>query len=308
MVNKMEYDVKKEARKQYWNYFNVWFIIAGVLLVIAIALGIKNSSKETVERTNFSAPERRVYDDADVLTDQQEADLEAYIAQAEARCHCDIVLVTINKPVEGPEIEGMGYRYDNWDYNMRDLADDFYDNNKYGYNKDFEGDGVLLLDNWYEGQAGSWLSTSGSVYENMGTIEINELLDDVYYYVENNPYKAYKAYVDYIVDLMSPVKNSTILFMVAPICLLISLIVALIFVVTKLQNKEGKVTVVPSTYTDGNVVYNVRDDRFIRKHVSTRRIQTSSGSGGSHGGGSHSRGGSHRSSSGASHGGGGRRR
>lgn len=307
MVYRMEYDVKKEARAAYLGYFKIWFIIAGVLLALAIVLGIKNSAAESVERTNLLAPAQRVYDDADVLTDQQEADLEAYIAQAEARCHCDIVLVTMNKPVEGPEIEGMGYRYDNWDYNMRDLADDFYDNNKYGYNKDFEGDGALLLDNWYEGQAGTWLSTSGRVFEEMGTIEIEELLDDVYYYVEDNPYKAYKEYVDYIVNLMSPVSNGVILFMVAPVCLLISLIVALIFVVSKLSNKEGKVTVVPSTYTDGNAVYNVREDRFIRKHVSTRRIQTSSSSGGG-GGGSHSRGGSHRSSSGASHGGGGRRR
>lgn len=307
MVYNMEYDVKKEARKQYLNYFKVWFILAGVLLAIAIVLGVKNSAQETVERTNNQAPAQRVYDEADVLTSQQEADLETYIAEAERRCHCDIVLVTISKPVEGPEIQDMGYRYDNWDYNMRDLADDFYDNNKFGYNKDFEGDGVLLLDNWYEGQAGSWLSTSGKVYEEMGTIEIDELLDDVYYYVEDNPYKAYKAYVDYIVDLMQPVNNGVILLMVAPVCLLIALIVALIFVVSKLRNKEGKVTVVPSTYTDGNAVYNVRDDRFIRKHVSTRRIQTSSSSGGG-GGGSHSRGGSHRSSSGARHGGGGRRR
>lgn len=305
----MEYNVKKEARAQYLGYFKVWFIVAGVLLVFAIILGIKNSAALKVERTNTQAPAQRVYDEADVLTDQQETDLEAYIARAEAKCHCDIVLVTINKPVEGPEIEGMGYRYDNWDYNMRDLADDFYDNHKYGYNKSFEGDGVLLLDNWYEGQAGSWLSTSGSVYEEMGTIEIDELLDDVYVYVENNPYKAYMEYVDYIENIMSPVNNVVILVMLAPMCLLIAFVVALIFVISKLSNKEGKVTVVPSTYTDGNTVYNVRADNYIRKHVTTRRIQTSSSSGGSRsGGGSRSYGGGHRSSSGASHGGGGRRR
>ncbi len=302
----MEYDVKKEARSQYFGYFKFWFIIAGILLVVAIFFAIKNGGQESVPRTNHSAPAQRVYDYADVLTSQEEADLEAYIAEAEALCGCDLVVVTTNTPVEGPEIEGMGYRYDSWDLNMRDIADDFWDSNKYGYNKDFEGDGALLLDNWYEGQAGSWLSTSGRVFEEMGTIEIDELLDDVYYYVESNPYKAYVEFVDYIVNLMSPVQNSVVFLMVAPIGLLVSLVVALIFIAVKMQNKEGKVTVVPNTYTDGNADFNVREDHFVRKHVTTRRIPQNTGGGG--GGGSHSRGGSHRSSSGASHGGGGRRR
>lgn len=302
----MEYDVKKEARKQYLSYFKVLFIVAGILLAVALGMAIKANIKNNVGRTNHQAPTQRVYDNADVLTDIEEADLEYYIAQAEAKCQCDIVLVTICTPVEGTEIEGMGYRYDNWDLNMRDLADDFYDLNKFGYNASFEGDGALLLDNWYEGQAGTWLSTSGRVYKEMGTIEIDELLDDVYRYVETNPYKAYKAYVDYIVDIMSTTKNLVAFTMMIPVCLIISLIAALIFVVSKMTNKEGKVTVVPNTYTEGRAEYNVKADNFIRKHVTTRHIPRNTSSGG--GGGSHSYGGGHSSSSGASHGGGGRRR
>lgn len=307
MVDKMEYDVKKEARKQYLSYFKVWFILAGIVLAVAVGMLIKNNMQKSVGRTNHLAPTQRVYDNADVLTDQEEADLEAYIALAEEHISCDLVLVTISTPVEGPEIEGMGYRYTDWDRNMRDLADDFYDQNNFGYNVNFEGDGALLLDNWYEGQEGTWLSTSGRVFEEMGTIEIDECLDDVYMYIESDPYKAYKEYVDYIANLMSPRKYLFAFFALVPGCLLISLIVALIFVAVKLRNKEGKVTVVPSTYTDGNTVYNVREDRFIRNHVSSRRIPRNTSSGGSSSG-SHSRGGSHRSSSGASHGGGGRRR
>ena len=303
----MEYDVKKEARKQYFAYFKIWFILAAVLLVVAIGFFVKSNMNKAEGRTNHSAPEQRVYDNADVLTDQEEADLEAYIALAEEHIRCDLVLVTISTPVEGPEIEGMGYRYTDWDRNMRDLADDFYDENGFGYNASFEGDGALLLDNWYEGQAGTWLSTSGRVYEEMGTIEINECLDDVYRYIESNPYQAYKEYVDYIANLLSPKKNMLAFMALIPGCLFISLVVALIFIAVKLHNKEGKVTVVPSTYTDGSAVYNVREDRFIRNHVSSRRIPRNTSSGGG-GGGSHSRGGSHRSSSGASHGGGGRRR
>lgn len=304
----MDFDVKKEARRQYFSYFKIWFIVVGVLLLISAIFWVKNSLDSKMGRTNHLAPTQRVYDDADVLTTEQEANLEAYIAEVEENVKCDIVLVTISLPVEGSEIAGLGYRYDNWDLNMRDLADDFYDHNNFGYNKAIEGDGVLLLDNWYEGQAGSWLSTSGSVFKEMGTIEIDELLDDVYYYIEDDPYAAYMAYVDYIAMKMQPSGSATVSVML-PGSLLISLVISIIFILVKLHNKAGKITVNPSTYTEGNMVYNVHNDRFIRKYVSTRRIPRSTGSGGGRsGGGSRSYGGSHRSSSGRSHGGGGRRR
>ena len=38
-----------------------------------------------------------------------------------------------------------------WSTAMRDLADNFYDYNNFGYDK-VHGNGVLLLDNAYEGQ------------------------------------------------------------------------------------------------------------------------------------------------------------
>ena len=301
-------DFKAEARKQYFSYFKFWFGAAIILLVVAACCVVYFITDMKRTRTNMEAPTERVFDSADVLTTEQEQELREYIALGEQIAKCDIVLVTINRPVEGPEIVNMGYRYDDWELNMRDLADDFYDENHFGFNKGFEGDGVLLLDNWYEGQAGSLLSTSGKVFDNMGDYEINALLDDVYDYIEYDIVEAYKAYVDYIVNLMSGGQEKLAMAGTSFIgSLVISAIAALIFVASKLHYKAGDVTVTSSTYIDGNERVKERRDTFIRKDTSRRRRpQNTGGSSGS--GSSHSRGGSHRSSSGARHGGGGRRR
>ncbi|MBQ7775688.1 MAG: TPM domain-containing protein [Lachnospiraceae bacterium] len=309
----MEYDVKREARNQYLNYFKIWFIIVAVLIVISAIklIGILTEKEEVVERTNTQAPQERVFDEANVLSDSEEEKLRKLIADAEAKIHCDLVVWTINQPVEGSEAESYNYRYDDWELNMRDLADDYYDYNYFGYdNVDY--DGALLLDNWYSGQAGSWLSTSGEVYEQFGDYEINQVLDEVYYTIEGggSAYSAYAAYVKEVVKLMEqntgdykPITMGS--FVLG--ALIIPLIAAAIFLFSHLKTKEGKVTTNNNTYVSGNVQMNRQNDAFIRKTVSTRRIETSS-SGGSRSGSSGGRGGSHRSSSGRSHGGGGRRR
>lgn len=299
-------EFKVLARRQYFSYFKIWFVAAAILFAVAIYAVVNFFVQQQRTRTNFDAPSERVYDAANVLTVEEEQELREYIAWAEEYAKCDIILVTINQPVEGPEIVNMDYRYNDWELNMRDLADDFYDDNGFGYNKSFEGDGVLLLDNWYEGQEGTWLSTSGEVYERMGDYEIDELLDDVYYYIDVDIVEAYKAYVDYIVYIMGWEQEK-----IASVGMgifgsfFISAVAAIIFICAKMNYKAGNVTVNVSTYIDGNERVRDRRDVFLHKHTTHRRIPRNTGGGG---GGSHSRGGSHRSRSGARHGGGGRRR
>lgn len=303
-------DLKREARVQYLRYFKVWFIVIGVLLVIAAVKLIGSALKDEGEvvRTNLDAPKERVYDEANVLSDEEESKLRTLIAEAEAEIHCDIVLRTINQPVEGSAAQQeYGYRYDTWDLNMRDIADDFFDYEGYGYDN-VNYSGALILDNWYQGQAGTWLSTTGAVYEKFGNYEINQVLDEIYDTLEAGatPYQAYKDGIEEIVDQMQDQKQGLVMghFILAGI--LIPIITAVIFIVSKLRVKEGEVTTNSGTYVDGKAKVNSQRDDFIRKSVSTRVIQTSSSSGGSRSSGG--RGGSHRSSSGRSHGGGGRRR
>ena len=305
----MDLEVKREARKQYLKYFLGWFIVLGILLfVFVMKLIINVLTDDTKVRTNFDAPSERVYDQADVLTDEEEDKLRAQIAKAEAEIGCDIVLLTINQPVEGSGIEAYNYRYNDWELNMRDIADDFYDDNSFGYDT-YDYDGALLLDNWYEGQEGSWLSTSGAVYEEFGTYDIDEVLDEVYYAMVNgkSAYIAYSRGIDKIVSLMkADYSGSLSMGNFVLMAIVIPAIVAVIFIAVKKKSKEGEITTNSNTYVNGNARMNRQADDFIRKTVSTRRIPRNNSSGGHSSSGG--RGGSHRSSSGRSHGGGGRRR
>lgn len=286
----------KEARKQYFKYFMPWFIIIGILAVICIALGTgRRNENRNAYRTNLEAPEERVYDYADVLTQEQEELLREKIAKAEEKLHIDIVLVTIDQSVEGAEArEQYGYRYTSWESNMQDLADDFWDENKYGYNVSFEGDGVLLLHNWYTGQNGEHLSTSGKVEEAFGVDEIDEVLCAVDEYYDTDPYRAYCAYIDAVDSLLTPSG-----FLPWFLVWLIPIPVAGIYAACHKSQKKAANTVAVNAYVaDGKPVLHNTTDQFLRKNVTHRVIESSSGSSGSGGGGHHV------SSSGASHGGG----
>lgn len=300
----MENDFKKEAGRQYLHYFRVWFIILAVLLVVFIGVKIADSIKRTAASRNEKQAAERVFDYADVLTDEEEDLLRQHIARKEQEYRIDIVLVTINE-----EIESRG----DWETVMMNKADDFYEQNNYGYDK-VHGDGVLLLDNWYEDEYGSqkesWLSTCGRVYEHFSWSEIDEVLDEVTDLVDNDPYGAYKAYVDTVCRLVGyEESHSGFFWAYLPGILFITIVVAAVYAGVHLVSSKAKDTTVASTYVSGGKpVMKVQRDDFIRKSVVKRRIQSSSSGGPSpsHSSGGH--GGSHRSSGGVSHGGGGRRR
>ena len=144
----MEKDIKREALRQYFKYFKIWFIIAGILAVITIGAAVVHALTPKPVRGNGQEP---------------------------TEIQADIVIVTISESVEydlqDPDLPEAFHAKEvgstDWSTAMRDLADNFYDYNNYGYNK-VHGNGVLLLDNSYEGQKGSWLSTCGNVYDYFG--------------------------------------------------------------------------------------------------------------------------------------------
>lgn len=295
----MDKEIKREARKQYLHYFRVWFLITGIAAVVcAVAFVLQLVRSAKAVRGNDQASAERVYDYADVLTDEEEQRLRTHIAECEQEYHIDLVLVTINQ-----DVESQGY----WDTVMRDMADDFYDQNNYGYNK-VHGDGALLLENWYEdengSQQGNWLSTCGIVESRFSMQDIDRVLNEVNRKVETDPCEAYLAYVDTTCRLVKAnavtMRIPWLFVVVAPV------LVAVIFVVVHLKQTPAKDTVAANAYVaGGNPKVKVKQDEFLRKNVVARRIETSSGGGGgsSSGGGGH-----HVSSGGVSHGGGGSRR
>ncbi len=307
--------IKKEIGKQYFRYFRIWFIIIGILLAVTAVLGVGRMKEGNIRRTNQEAPSERVYDYADVLTDAEEENLRKRIAEAEGLLHIDIVLVTLNQPMEGEEaMQQYGFRSVEWEQNMMDYSDDFWEEKRYGYNSSIEGDGCLLLHNWYEGQSGGNLSTSGRVEAWFSNEDIGDVMDAVAKYGKTDPYKAYLAYVEEVCFLMSPEDGSGSRNAAFPLAVVIilPLVAALGFAVVNLRQKKAADTTTASTYVEGGKpVMRARSDDFIRKSVVTRKIETNSGSssGRSSGGSSSHRGGGghHTSRSGASHGGGSRR-
>lgn len=274
--------------KNYLRHFRFLFIAVGVLLVIFIGMKIaKGSERKEYTRTNDQCTEtERVFDYADKLTDAEEEDLRALIAKKEKEVGCDIILVTISDPSIAS------------DYEMMNYADVFYDNHMYGYDEPW-GDGALYLDNWANGYC--WFSTCGRVETEYSTYEINELIDDVCATVNEDPYKAYRTYVNSLSRTMSgkaaPVYSMRSVWFNA-------FIITLIYVIICVYHNKGKKTTTASTYVaGGRPVFNDRRDIFVTKHTTSRRIESSSGSSGSRSGG----GGHHISSGGHSHGGGGGR-
>lgn len=311
----MNNEVRKLAFKQYLHYFRIWLVLTGIsvaVLLIAVVpkLMPKNSA---VQRGNTTSTEKeRVFDYADILTDEEEQKLREYIAECEQKSQTDIIVVTLNQP--------MGISDSEWNRNMMNYADDFYDNHRFGWNQAY-GDGALILDNWYEdengSQKGTWLSTAGKMEEYIGSYEEDVVLDAMYDYIDYSPYRAYYAAVTKLADYGEKGDGphysiSEMMSVVACGGGVIPFIIALIYALSNLKNAPAKDTTVPSTYVvNGRAVVKNRQDQFLRKNVVTRHIDTSSSSGGSSRSGGHSGGGSHghhTSSGGHSHGGGGRRR
>lgn len=141
-------------------------------------------------RTNTESPKERVFDYADVLTDEEEEKLRAYIAEREEACSMDIVLLILNEDVE----DTMGLE---WDAAMQERANEFYDDNNFGYNE-VHGDGVMLLDNWYPDQAGSWILTSGKQAEEFADDDLSDIFDEMFAIIDADPCGAYMLFVEMI--------------------------------------------------------------------------------------------------------------
>lgn len=302
-----EFNVKAEARKQYLKYFRGWFVVLAILLVVSGVILAGKLLKKDSDRTNDEAPEERVFDEADVLSDQEEEKLRKLIAKAEEKIHADIVLLTIDQTVEGKLAkEHYGYRFEDWESNMHDIAENFYFDNLFGYDEEYSG-GILVM-NWFgagtsSSQRGVHLALDGEAEAKISSREMAQITKKVQDVIlaGGSPYKAYKAYVDKMVTLMGGGLPSYVMTIFALAALIVPIIVASIFIAVKSISKEGKVTTNVNTYVSQNTGNRTMRDDFIRKSVTSRRIPKSTSSGGgvrSSGGGGFSGGG--RSMSGSS--------
>lgn len=289
--------------REYFKFFKWVYITLIVLAVIFFSLKglhILKSNANFYERTNKECLiTERVFDKADVLTDKEEQKLRELIAKREKQTGCDIVLVTLNEPLEEyarsiePKVPSNQF--------VRVYAEQFWEENNLGYDGP-NGDGVILVDNWSradDGMIHTWFCTTGIVKTAYLDEDIDHILDRVYRYVEHDPYRAYKTYVN---DFYDDMLGTRLFHADVPpwLPILAGIIVAFVFIIANWKSRSGKKTTTAVTYVKGqNAQFVNRQDIFLRKNVVQHRIESSSsggggghsggGGGGSHGGGGHSR-------------------
>lgn len=250
-------------------------------------------------------PSIRIYDYADLLTDEEEEALSETARELSEKWSVDLVTVTID------DDEGL---------TSMEYADDFFDYNG------FSATGVLMRINMDEREV--WFSTAGSCIrifsdrriEAMVQACLNDLSDGDY----NGAVETFFSKADsYLTAGEEPdsgshdVSNPEDIFygpeepawqrslhrmpMYLLIAAVVSGITVLIMVATNRSAKRAKEA---GKYLANNSVHiTLRNDQFLHSTVTKTRIESDSSSGGSSGGGSST----HTSSSGSSHGGGGGR-
>ncbi len=289
--------------KQYVRYFKWYFMAVAVLAAVYGGILLVHGSSDYGERRNGECmTEERVFDYGEVLSEKEESKLRELIEKRERQTGCDIVLVTLNESLkEYAREKEPDVPYGEF---VRVFAEDFYDKNGFGYDKPV-GDGVLLVDNWYrenDGNVYTWLCAVGRPDRKYGLDGMNHLLDNVYRYVESNPYRAYRTYInEFYHDMTGSGRNTVYLAGKDTMPFAAALIGMLLFLAFHWGSKKGEKTVTASTYVEGGKPrLHRKEDVLVNKVVAKRRIQTNGGHGGSgsrssgsRSGGTHGHGGHH---------------
>lgn len=256
--------------------------------------------------------EQRVFDQAELLTDKEVAQLEERAAELRKAMKMDVVLVTTSD-ADGKD--------------SRNYADDYYDYGGFGNGQ--KASGVLFLIDMDNREI--YISTAGVMIRFLTDERIEKMLDRGYSYVSKADYngtmkqfltdveKYYKAGIpggqyNYDIETGAVSRYRTIRWYEGLIALVISAFCAFSACLSvagsyemKKERKQGTAALLAYRGT-ANYIMSTASDDLIDKSLTHMRIQSSS-SGSSFGGssGSSGRSSTHRSSSGRSHGGGGRK-
>lgn len=273
----------------YKKYLKVIIIFSVVIFLLRTTVLLLHSGVEKVslsERTNeLCLTEERVFDYADKLTDKQEEKLRILIAKREKQIQADIVLVTLNETMDDSDV--MVY------------SDDFQDEMGFGYNKPYENC-AMLVDNWDTGYM--WFHTAGNVMNKYDTDgRVNHMIGKVCEFDNISPYYAYKTYINTLYYNMSGTGAFTPVVSLK-IILLLAFLSTGVFLFINLYKQGSRNTTVATTYLRNHEYQTIdKSDTFLNKHVTSRKIETSSGSGGSSGGGGHVSGGGNSYGGGGGH-------
>ncbi len=282
--------MKNSLLKDYIHVFKIPFLLFGLLLGATILLRLLFGGGEDTGyvRGNRECTDQRVFDYADKLTDAEEAALRAKIEAVQDKIGCDIVIVILEESLEeyAKAFEKETGPLEPAKYTMV-YANQFYDENGFGYNEPL-GDGILLLDNWYresDGKIHSWISPSGRVWEHYTSEKIDSLMNAFIDEVQEDTASGYELFVDMVAKKMGAGRAVDFYFAWWMI-LAVGAVAALIFFFVNYGGRKGKKTVMATTYVkSGRPDVRVREDVFLTKTLTKRKIPTSSGGSGRSGGG-----------------------
>ena len=252
---------------------------------------ITSSNKSNVLNTNKVDASEKIYDYADILTDEEEQLLYKKISNFINKTHMDMVFVSVDLP----------YTYDK---KNEDFAADFYDYNDFGI--DFENySGILLLRNTYEYDPYFDIYTFGNAQLYFPFKRLDNTLDAIYddfhygYYYDGIETFINKMTSYYRLGIPSEMRGYKVnedgyLYQVyripfLPVLLISSVITIVVMLILVKKNKMVAVATKATEYLDkGSINYTNKQDNFITSHVTSYTIS----SGGGSGGGGHSSGGS----------------
>ena len=220
----------------------------------------------------------RVIDNADLLTDSQEAELGSKLNEYSSARGCDIVILT------EPDMEHEDFTFNG---TVQDFADSYYEL------KDFDKDGVLIfvtLDDG-EGYRMVWISTSGKCIKRLTDEEQTDILGSVRTDLTNDEY--YKA-LSTMADEVSDKLAIRLKWYMLPLAIVIGFALAMIIMgVIRGKLKTVEMQRGAANYVRPNSMrVTASRDTYLYSHVSrTAKQSSSSGSsthtsshGGTHGG------------------------
>lgn len=236
----------------------------------------------TTEPTTEFVPTDRtlplVVDNADVLTDAEEADFTAKLEALGGKYDLEIGILTVDT-YEGKD--GQAY------------ADDFYDYNGYGYGENDDGLMIVFNTGKEDGTRNITLTTHGTAIDYITDLERDVMFEMMIPKLTNGEYAA--AFETFISEADSSIDPSVPVFFI-PLSVVIGF--ALAFLIVKIQASKLKTVRQQVNAADyvGNVQLTYQSDNFIYRNVSkVKRVSESSGGSSTH-----------TSSSGRTHGGGSR--
>ncbi len=261
-------------------------IIKKILLILSVAVIVTFSGIQNIYAYAV-APESKIYDLNDRLTDAEEKVLNEKIVKQSEKLRINIAVVITDDL--GPESKGYLSNYEK-ETVAQDFADNYYDDLFGAYS-----DGILLLID-DELQCDS-VSTSGSLIDEYQPYIFSGSLDDVQPKLKSgNYYGAVDIFVRRV-DLKTYKFADTFTpFLIgAAIAAVTSLIVCIIIARSYKTHKKYE----PKNYNAGNQFsFREKSDSFIREYTTKTKIESSSGGsrsgggGGYHGSSSHHGGGS----------------